>query len=496
MEHTPAWLGRELLGDDEQRHAFAHANGVPFVVLEPADIAKEAMLVIPEPMAREHNAVGFALQGHTLEVALLNLADLEHFGFLESRYRLVPRLTTRGSMVKALLHYQKHLREAYGAQLEAANSPDLLDVLLRHAFMSGASDIHLELGSSLVVRYRIRGILRSAFALPPGAGSNLFGQLRALAGISAGALPKESRLKVDLGNGEDARVSVQSLSTVGGEKMVLHIIRERERAGWTLSSLGLHGEALERVHHFLNRRRGLLLVEGTGPSSNLGAGKTTLLYTLLDLLNTPELALASVEERVSQTLPRVAQVEVGGALSPAALLRGVLKSDPDVVMLDPLQGSEMSALARFAVARGILVLAANEGGAEIEAPELRVHSAVLKKLCSKKFLDKRKLTRQESDALETAGANFAHVLSALKEEGVVAKDTPWKEVQFARAAACSECTGGYEGMLGVQEVQEKGLARRTDTTEGEIVSLNLIEDALFKAAQGLTTIEEVLSLAK
>ena len=477
MDRAPAWLGQEMMGDDERRHALAHAQGIPFVVLEPHLIIKDAMLVIPEPIAREHNVLAYDMRDHVLEVALLDLADLEQIAFLETRFRLLPRLTTRAAMIKGLLHYQKHLRDTYGSQLQEAQSPNLLDALLRHAFASGANDVHLENTSAgLSVRYRIRGTLKNAFALPPSAGKNIFGKLRALAGISSGALPHESRLRIDLGSGEDVRVAIQSLPTIAGEKMLLHIVREQARRGWTLSSLGLHGEALERLHHFLNRRRGLLLVEGVG--------KTTLLYTLLDLLNNPEVALASIEERVLQTLPRVAQVELSALLTPAGALRGVLKTDPDVVMLDPVQGSEMTKLAESASVRGVLVLAATEDVASVEHPDMRVRTAVVRKLCAKKFLDKRKLTRAESDAFEAAGANFAKVLQCLKEEERIGKDVPWKDVQFARAVGCSECEQGYQGTLGLQEVQEGGA----------IVGLTIVEDGLFKAAQGLTSIEEVLKL--
>lgn len=480
------WLTSSAQTDDERRHALAHELGVPFVRLEPREITLEAMLIIPEPLAREHNAVAYALRGHELEVALLDLAQLEQLHFLESRYRLLPRLTTRAGMVQALLHYQKHLRNTYGQALEQGDAAHLLETLLKHALMSGASDIHLDQHErGLSVRYRIRGSLKEALALSPLAASNLFNTLRTIVG--PGSMPRERALRVDLGSGEDVGVRVSALPTLQGERMVLHLVREKARRGWTLATLGLHGGALERVHDFLNRRRGLLVVEGAE-----GAGKTTMLYTMLDLLNTPELSLASVEERVAQVLPRAAQVEVGGGVSAAAALRGVLKGDPDVVMVDPLQGGEATKVAEAAAGRGVLVLAGSEEAKEErglpagrQGAILAIRVATLKKLCDKKFLDKKKLTRQEGDALERAGADFAKVLAALKAEEKVSKEQAWKDMQFARAAGCSECNMGYTGMLGVQEVVEKG----------ETVDLNLIEDALFKAAQGLTSIEEVLSLA-
>lgn len=480
MERSIGWFKREGMSDDEQRHATAHSLGVPFVTLSQNDIALAAMLLIPEPLSREHNAVAYQLRGHTLEVVVLDLDELQHLDFLSTRYRLVPRLTTRAAMVDALRYYQKHLRDEYGAALEQSESPNLLDTLLRHALMSGASDVHLDQSEKgLLVRYRIHGSLKQAFALPPAAAKNIFAKLRVLANLPRlPAQAGENRLRVDLGSGEDVAVRVASVPTVSGEKLVLHLVRESARRGWTLSGLGFHGEAQERLHHFLNHRKGLLAVEGRG--------KTTLLYTLLDLLNTPELSLATVEAAVSHVLPRAAQVETGALLSPAAALRGVLKTDPDVVLLDPVESREVATLASAAAGRGMLVLAGVAEAGDLESADIRIRTTTLGKLCDKKFLSKAKLTRAESDALESAGANFAKVLAVLKEEEKVDKDMAWKDIQFARAAGCSECERGYKGLIGVQEVAEKG----------ETVGLNLIEDGLFKAAQGLTTVEEVLKLAQ
>src|SRR3989344_8401621 len=142
MDREIGWLQREHLGDDEQRHALAHRLGVPFVALGRDDIALDALLRIPEPIAREHSAVGFKLDGVALEVAMLSLDDLERLGFLQSRYSVVPRLTTGESLRRALLLYQKHLRDTYGAALQREDSPNLLDILLRHALQSSASPLH------------------------------------------------------------------------------------------------------------------------------------------------------------------------------------------------------------------------------------------------------------------------------------------------------------------------------------------------------------------
>jgi type IV pilus assembly protein PilB len=480
MERGISWLGRESLSDDERRHALAHELGVPFVQLGRDDISVEALDIIPEPLAREHNLVAYALSAEGgLQVALLDLSGLEHLDFLRPRYRVLPRLTTRESLTRALIRYQQHLRDLYGKKLEDSAAPNLLDTLLRHALHSRATDLHLQSDSGgLLARYRINGSLKNAMTLPQAAGVNVMAKLRTLANLPASTLPREGRLRVDLGNGEDLSIRVASVPTVAGEKLVLRIARERAR-GFTLESLGFHGEALERVHQTLLKRRGLVLVTG-----GAGAGKSTALYTMLDLLNTPELSIATIEEPVKHVLPRVAQTEVGiGGLTAAAALRAALKADPDVVMINTIVDHEIAALAAAAASRGIFVLAGVEDTEFLPDAELVITVTTVRKLGDKQIPERHKLTRAQGEQLE-AYANFGAVLAALKEERKVAKDTPWKDVQFVRPVKSTEQPDGYKGLLGVQEVATK---------EGT-VGLNLIEDGVFKAAQGLTSIEEVLNL--
>ncbi|MSR70723.1 hypothetical protein EXS62_01650 [Candidatus Kaiserbacteria bacterium] len=479
MEQERGWLRRESLGDDEHRHALAHKLGVPFVTLGHDDISLDALLLIPEPVARTHNAVGYNLRDNSLEVALLNLDDLEHLGFLQSRYRVVPRLTTDDSLRHALRFYQKHLREVYGKALEQEQGDNLLDTLLRHALQSGASDVHLQLDErGLLVRYRIHGVLHDSMTLTPAAGKNILLRLRSLAGLTGGALSREARVRVDLGSGEDIALRVSTVPVVRGERLVVSVVREQSRRGYTLESLGFHGEALERVHGFLLRKKGLLTIEGR-------SGKSTLLYTLIDVLNTPELSVATVEREVSYAFPRVAQTDLASAgLSMAAALRAALRTDPDVVALDAVVDRETADVAAAAAKRGVLVIAVVEDAQLLPQADLAIKTGVVRKLCTKQFLDKRKLTRVQNDTLEST-ANFGAVLAALKEEGKLDKDTPWKDVAFPRAISCSHCTDGYQGMVGLQEV----------SVGGEGVGLTLLEDGLFKAAEGLTSIEEIMELS-
>lgn len=480
MERSIGWFKHEGMDDDARRHALAHELGIPFVQLGRDDILLDALVLIPEPLAREHNLLAYKMGDHLLEVALLDMADLEHLDFLRSNYRVLPRLTTRESLTRGLIRYQQHLRDTFGRALEKTDSPNLLDTLLKHAVHSRATDLHLQNDAGgLLVRYRINGFLKNAMTLPPAAGKNVISKLRTLAKVPAGALPHEGRLRVDLGSGEDLSVRVSSVPIVTGEKLVLHLSRERARRGYTLETLGLHGESLEAVYKMLLHRRGLLVVAGAP-----GSGKTTLLYTMLDLLNTPEHSLASIETVVGSSLPRVAQTEISSAgITPAAALRAALKADSDVVMLDADIDRETATVAMEAAKRGVLIIASAVNPEVFPGADMVIRTSLVRKLAGNQFSSPYKLTRAQSEDFEGA-ANFASVLAALKGEGRVIKDTAWKDIQFYKPVGSTEHPDGYHEFLGVQEVTGKDAP----------LGLNLVEDALFKAAQGQTSLEEVKKL--
>lgn len=439
------------LSGDELRHAQAHAMGIPFVTLDPHDISLEAMLLIPEPLARTHNMFAYKTSDGTVEVAVLDLGSLAHAkGAIAGR--VLPRLTSAESMRKALMHYQKHLREKFGAML--ASGQHVAESLIKHAIYSRAGGVHIEPSQlGILVRYQIGHALHEALTLPEQTGKQLVAQLKAMAKLLPVARAQEGKFKVEH-EGERVNVRVHTLPTTLGERVHVRLAHERHGAqGYTLESLGLHGEALEAIEHALYKRRGLVVAAGQG--------KSTFIHTLADLLRAPHLVVVQAHN--------------------TAEARAALRHDPDVLVLDDVRDEATANLARTAADRGIFVVA-GAPNADI-AGDLYVRLAVLRKLCTKAFNHQAKLSRAESAALEPY-ADFVKVLNALKEEHIVEQSVAWKDVQFARATPCSECKGGYQGHIGLQDVVERGAG----------VGLTIVEDGLFKAAQGLTSLEEVLGL--
>ncbi len=456
-----ALLEAGLLERDELRRAQAHALGVPFVELDPHDIVQEAMLSIPEPLARARDVFAFNITDQGLEVMVLDLESLKSLGDVARTHRVLPRLTDERSMRRALQHYQQHLKQKFGEMFSTGQH--MASALISHAIYSRAGGVHIDhtaLGT--LVRYQIGHALHEAFTLSEQAGKQLIDQLKGLAKLLPVARPQEGRFKIER-DGDTVHVRVHTMEGNKGERVHLRLARAREGTrGYTLESLGLHGGALEQLERQLAIRRGLVAIEGPD-----GSGKTTFLYTLADLVASPHEVLVRAEG--------------------ASVLRAALKHDPNIVVVDNVTDGSTAALAQAAAARGVLVLAGLAGDVELTA-DVIVRVARVRRLCTKTFHNTVRLSRAQLDALDPY-IDAAHVLTELKDEFVVVPNLVWKDVMFAQATPCSECLtgqgeGGYSGYIGLQQVE--------DSTG--IVGLNLVEDGLFKAAQGLTSLDEVLSL--
>lgn len=510
------------LSEDEVRRAAAHALGVPFVVLSNDDISPDALELIPEALSRTRHMLAYRAAGEVVQVALLDVRDAEALSFLRPRMQVVMRLTDRESLRRGLLLYQKVLKKKFGdaiardvqAVVEPAPgaSQELLlysaerlpvvyvtDTLMRHALSQRATHMHLEpREGGLLVRYRIGGALYDAMQLPRHASMPVLLRLKLLSKMDLkSTVPQEGRFKVQ-NEGESYVVRSSTLAAQSGERMVLRLSLEREgHRAFTLESLGVHGESLEALHAALLARKGMILVCGAN-----GTGKTTLLYTLLDLLHSAHLSIATIEETIGMRLPFAAQTRIDQSvgLSAAVALRAALRLDPDVVMIDGVRDKDVASVALSAAKRGVLVLAALDAqdaqageemlrllvGENISGLSLTVAVRLVKKLCPH-CAEEYKLSRSESHMLEPH-ADFGTVLAALKEEQLVDKQIAWKEVHFARAEGCKQCMGGYKGVVGLQEVVRQEEPRRP--------ILSLVEDGIFKAANKQTSIDQIVELLR
>jgi type IV pilus assembly protein PilB len=528
---------------DDLRRVQAYILGIPFVDLKGQKVDFGILSLIPEPIARKHNIVAFRRSENGLEVAMLDVDDLEAIDFVRKKVgiRILPRLTDQDSVKGALLQYQKSLKAEFGdiIQNEAqsiqalregdddpASEKDLkkladdlpvvriVDTLLNHAIIQNASDIHIEpMENQLLIRYRIDGILHDAMVLPRDTAQGITARIKVLSNLKLDEkrLPQDGRFKIVL-NSEKVSFRVSTLPTHHGEKTVMRLLRESS-GGFSLESLGFHGYGLETLHDATKAHTGLILV--TGPT---GSGKTTTLYTVLDILNTPDVNISTVEDPVEYQMQRINQTQVKPeiGLTFASGLRALLRQDPDIIMVGEIRDGETAALAINASLTGHLVLSTLhtnsaagalprfiDMGAEpfliISTVNVIIAQRLVRKLFNNK--DKYTLTKAEVDALAER-ADLPKLMKALKEEGIVGKDATWETIPFYKPKISPEADDGYKGRIGIHEVLRmtpaiRDLAVKRSSAEAIEAQarkegmLTMLEDGIFKSAMGLTTIEEV-----
>ncbi|OGG52752.1 hypothetical protein A3C20_03140 [Candidatus Kaiserbacteria bacterium RIFCSPHIGHO2_02_FULL_55_25] len=531
---------KNAIGEDELRRTYAYILGIPFVSLMGTTIKYETLSLIPEPVARRNNIIAYNHRGDELEVAMLDTDDLAAIDFIKKKTRLkvLARLTDAASVKTALKQYQQGLKDNLGdviqretAALEKIAGGDkeedirqlaegvpavrIVDTLLRHANAQGASDIHIEpLEDSLIIRYRIDGILHDAMELPKHAAPAITARIKVLANmrLDEHRLPQDGRFGTESG-GERVSLRVSVLPTYYGEKIVMRLLRDSV-SGFTLESIGFHGIALDRMHDAMKKTTGMVL--SCGPT---GAGKSTTLYTLLDIVNTPDVNISTIEDPIEYQMQRVNQTQVRPEIgfTFANGLRSLVRQDPDIVMVGEIRDKETANLAINAALTGHLVLSTlhtnSAAGAVARLIDMGVEPFLLvstlrvivgqrlvRRLCADR--EPYELSRDEQaqlDKVVDAGA----VLKGLKDEKAVAKDATWKNIPFYKPKEGGQSPSGYSGRIGIYEVlpvtstiKELVIGNATgDAIEAQARKegmLTMSEDGIFRAAQGTTTIEEVL----
>ena len=532
------------MNEDDMRRIESYILGIPFVSLKDKKIDFSVLSNIPEPVARNHNIIAYQKSGDTLDVAMLDVADLPAIDFIKKKtgMKIQPRLTDTESMRKALQQYQKTLQDEFGdliaqeaSSLEIVAEEEgkvvseadlkkmaedlpvvrIVDTLLRHAIIQGASDIHIEpMEEQVIVRYRIDGILNDAMKLPKHAAPTLVARIKVLSSLQLDEkrLPQDGRFKMEL-DGERVSFRVSVLPVFFGEKIVMRLLREN-RSGFSLDGIGFHGEGLERVHQGIRSTTGIILV--TGPT---GSGKPTTLYTILDQLNTPEVNISTIEDPIEYQMPRINQTQVKPSIgfTFAAGLRSLMRQDPDIIMVGEIRDAETASLAINAALTGHLVLATVhtnsaagtvsrlvDMGAESFLLTSTLRIAVGQRLVRVLADDKEPytLTKTEREEIEKK-ADLDSVLAALKSENIVEKDATWNNITFYRPKEKGRTEDGYKGRSGIHEVfvmsptiKDMIMGQRTgDELQAQARKegmLTMLEDGIFKAAKGLTSLEEVL----
>jgi type IV pilus assembly protein PilB len=531
--------------EDDLRRANAYVFGIPFVDLKSQKIDFSVLSLIPEPVARKNNIIAFKKNEDSLEVAMLDTQDLASIEFIKKKVglKILPRLTDLESIKSAILQYQKSLKAEFGDMIQkdalvikdfgnnvitdessegalkkmAEDLPvvRVVETLLKHAILQNASDIHIEcLENSVLIRYRIDGILHDAMILPKNSATGIIARIKVLSNLKLDEkrLPQDGRFKIDL-NAEKVSFRVSIIPTNYGEKAVMRLLRENV-AGYTLESIGFHGESLEAVYEATRQANGMILT--TGPT---GSGKTTTLYSILEILNTPYVNISTIEDPIEYQVQRINQTqvkpEIGFSFSNG--LRSLVRQDPDIIMVGEIRDNETAAISVNAALTGHLVLSTlhtnSAAGAIPRLMDMKVEPFLListlrivlaqrlvRKLC--KIKEKYFLTKAEIATI-AKNVDLNRVLEFLKKEKIIGPKDDWEKIPFYRPKISEESKDGFKGRVGIHEVLKVSSAIKdiiikggtTETIEEQAKKegmMTMIEDGIFKATQGLTTLEEVL----
>lgn len=536
-------IERKLITEDQLYNTLAENQGFPFVNLKNENIRKDILFLIPEPIATTHQIIAFGKTDSELKIATTNPHNLQIFEFLSKKISLdvVVYITTPQSIDESLKLYHKGLKAEFKDLTDQSSDTGttkegdikltelahdlpvirIVDTLLEYAILEDASDIHIEpYEKEVLVRYRIDGVLKKVMTLPKTVHAGIVARIKILANlkIDEHRLPQDNRFKVST---KDYKVSfrVSVVPTYDGEKVVLRALNEQTGI-IGLDLLGFSKKGLEAVKRNIEKPHGLVLV--TGPT---GSGKTTTLYSILNILNKPEVNITTIEDPIEYRIPGLNQSQINPKIGYtfASGLRSFLRQDPDIIMVGEIRDQETAEIAIHAALTGHLVLSTlhtNSASAtlprltEMGVPSFLVSSTtnviiaqrLARKACQE-CLESYTLTKEEITKLEKQ-INLDSILETLEREGIITKKQEKETLLFYRGAGCKKCNNtGYKGRLGLYEVLEitpeisELILKGSDSDAIELAAkqkgmLTILEDGFIKAKSGITTIEEILRIAQ
>lgn len=380
---------------------------------------------------------------------------------------------------------------------------ELVEAIVEEASARNASDIHIDPARAGVrVRLRIDGVLHEAHELPKHIHNEVVSRIKVLAGMRTDEhqATQDGRFRHHFKNGETLDMRISIAPTYHGENVVLRLLSDKA-ANYTLEMLGFSESDRAKIVAAIKRPNGMIL--STGPT---GSGKTTSLYTMIKMLNEPEVSIVTIEDPIEYAVDNVEQIQVNAraGLTFANGLRSILRQDPNIIMVGEIRDAETAAIAVNTALTGHLLLSTlHTNDAATTLPRLldmgidaylvasTINIAIGQRLV-RKICTGCKAEVVASKSVEKALATIP--FSKKVTEGDV----------FYRGAGCTECNGsGYAGRLCISEVlvadAEVREAIMRKAPAGELRKLaikggmtTMLEDGFAKACRGDTTIEEIL----
>lgn len=546
-ESLEEYLIRERILTEEILYpAAARFFRLPFIDLQDRTIRKDILFSVPEAIAANHQVVAFDQSGGIIKIATSNPEELETRDFIEKKTGLRAELyvATPSAISEALKLYHKSLQAEFAtitgeAEKEEGLQKDelkkdlhelarelpvirVVDTLLEYAISENASDIHIEPHETgVTIRYRIDGILHEAMTLPANIRDGLVARLKILSNLKLDEhrLPQDGRFKVAASD-RDISFRISFLPVYNGEKVVIRILDEKSQI-LNLEELGFADAQLKLLKQNIKRPHGFILV--TGPT---GCGKTTTLYSIINVLNTSEVNISTVEDPIEYHLPRINQSQVNPRIgfTFALGLRALMRQDPNIIMVGEIRDLETSEIAIHASLTGHLVLSTlhtNDAATALPrfidmgvAPflvastiNLVIAQRLVRRICQHCVMSYNLSGEIISEIQKQF--DIPDIMGVLeKEEVILSRDEKLDSMLFYRGKGCKSCRdSGYKGRVGIYEFLEvddaiRELIIKKESAEKILLAARkkgmttMLHDGFIKAKSGSTTIEEIFRVTK
>jgi type IV pilus assembly protein PilB len=521
----------------------ADDSGIPHINLASFSISPEALSLIEEEEARRLSAVCFYFDGKNIRIGAIDPSNTEVSALLEE---LKKKYYSKGKLYLISKHSFSHALELYKSipkprkiirginideedlnkysekfssfrdvQEQINETPkvtDIVTVIMSAAVKTGSSDVHIEVEEKgIKVRFRIDGVLHNVASIKKELWDKVVLRYKVLTKvkINISNKPQDGRMSIFMKNDRiDIRASF--LPTAYGESIVMRLLRASS-VGLEFEELGIRSKAFKQLKKEVERPNGMIIT--TGPT---GSGKTTTLYAILKRLNKPETKIITIEDPIEYQLKGVNQSQISDKYTFAHGLRSIVRQDPDILMVGEIRDLETAEIAIQAALTGHLVLSTihtnNAAGTVprflsmgakpfLLAPALNaiIGQRLVRRICEKCKHE----VKIEDEKLE----HIKEILEKLPEEDK--KNINFNDSKFYEGKGCEFCQGiGYKGRIGIYEIMtinkevEKiilsGKVSEYDMSETAVKDgmINMVQDGLLKALEGVTSVKEVFRVSQ
>lgn len=513
-------LEADLVTDENLGRLIANELGFDFADFDHITVSKDALNIIPHIVAKKQKAICFEQDKNGVKIATSNPEDREFIDLVAKKTGTDVKVyyATERSIKEALSLYKESLDKAFKGLLESGEEETLkgkaleqipvakiVDTLIKYAYDSKASDIHIEPNDEDVtlIRFRIDGALHDALRVPSNLHDQIVTRIKVVSRLRTdehlSAQDGKMQLKLE---DEDLDIRVSIVPVVEGEKVVMRLLSSKSRQ-FSLQDLGMSDEDLEKVVKAYKSPNGMVL--STGPT---GSGKTTTIYSVLKKVNTKDVNISTIEDPVEYDIQRVNQIQVNKEtnLTFADGLRSILRQDPDIIFVGEVRDRETAGIAINSAMTGHLVLSTlhtNDAATtlprfiDMEIEPFLVASTI-------NVIIAQRLVRKVCENCRVSKSLSMEEVTQDISRGVIEKYFGQeKKLTVYEGKGCEVCHHtGYDGRTGIFEVLKISPEIRKLITHRESSDIikekaieegmtTMFEDGIRKVANGITTLAEI-----